>query len=104
MWESSGFTLQNTKFASTSGIPSCVRGKHKEYAEDGVHSPAMVHHGTLRWIGKGWQKKEVKLKRRGLGKDPTAAAWGWALEVTPPISQDPSLDNARTYHVRVHKE
>lgn len=46
-----------------------------------AYSPAMVHHGTLRWIGRGWQKKELKLKRRGLGKDPTAAAWGWTSEL-----------------------
>lgn len=71
-----GLHYKNTKVASTSGITSCAWDKLKEYAEDGVYSPAMVHHGTLRWIRRGWQKKEVKLKRRGLGKDPTAAAWG----------------------------
>lgn len=69
--------------------------KIKEYTEYGVRSPTMLYHDADRWTGEGWQKKEVKLKEEAVGKI-RRQRLGIGPQAAPPISQDPSLDEART--------
>lgn len=49
-------------------------------------------------------EKGSKAEKKRPWKRSDGSGLGLDFRVTPPISQDPSLDKARAYHVRVHNE